>query len=94
MNKLSEQFEGIKNYNIAVKEVEDSIVFLHKILEGGTDKSYGIEVARLAGLPKEVIERSKVIMKKLELEDEIGDKLEKELTVKKVKSGQMNLLDL
>jgi len=99
MNKLSEQFEGIKNYNIAVKEVEDSIVFLHKILEGGTDKSYGIEVARLAGLPKEIIERSKAIMKKLELEDEIGDRLEKESKTvkqekKQVKSGQMNLLDL
>ncbi|MAG08345.1 DNA mismatch repair protein MutS [Candidatus Woesearchaeota archaeon] len=94
MNKLSEQHEGIKNYNIAVKEVEDSIVFLHKIIEGGTDKSYGIEVARLAGLPKEVIENSKEIMKKLEAEDKVGERIHKNTKEKKTKAEQMSLLDI
>ncbi|MFC1668316.1 DNA mismatch repair protein MutS [Chlamydiota bacterium] len=57
---------GIKNYNIAVKEWNDEIIFLRKIMKGSTDKSYGIHVARLAGLPKEVIERAKDILNCLE----------------------------
>ncbi len=58
--------KGIRNLHVAVREWGDSIVFLHKILEGATDKSYGIHVARLAGIPKEVVERSKVILAQLE----------------------------
>ncbi|MFC1800538.1 DNA mismatch repair protein MutS [Nanoarchaeota archaeon] len=77
LNNLSEHISGVKNYNIAVKEKDDHIVFLRKIVEGGTDKSYGIQVAKLAGLPSEVIERSKVIMDKLEMEDKISDKIHK-----------------
>ncbi|MBW3012527.1 DNA mismatch repair protein MutS, partial [Candidatus Woesearchaeota archaeon] len=75
LNKLAEKFDFIKNYNIAIKEVKDELIFLRKMVEGGTDKSYGIQVARLAGLPSEVIEKSKEIMGILEKEDEIGDKL-------------------
>ena len=52
--------------------------FLRKIVKGGTDKSYGIEVARLAGLPKDVIESSKKVMELIELEDSIGDKIKNE----------------
>jgi DNA mismatch repair protein MutS len=51
---------------VAVREWRDSIVFLRKIVEGGTDKSYGIHVARLAGVPREVLERAKVILGNLE----------------------------
>ena len=65
---------GAKNYNIAVKEWGEKIIFLHKIVEGGTSRSYGIEVARIAGVPKEVITRAREILRNLEKGefDEIG----------------------
>ena len=75
LNKLSDKHEGIRNYNNAVKEKDDNIIFLRKIIEGGTDKSYGIHVAKLAGVPKDVIERSKNIMTQLEMEDEIAERI-------------------
>ncbi|HHT9125136.1 MAG TPA: DNA mismatch repair protein MutS [Candidatus Brocadiia bacterium] len=56
----------IKNYNIAVKEWGDEIIFLRKIVEGGADKSYGIHVARLAGIPREVLDRAKTLLANLE----------------------------
>ncbi len=66
LTELAAVKRGIRNLHVAVREWDDSIVFLHKILEGATDKSYGIHVARLAGIPKEVVERSKVILAQLE----------------------------
>jgi DNA mismatch repair protein MutS len=75
LNMLAEKFSGIKNYNIAVSETDDDIIFLRKLVEGGTDKSYGIQVAKLAGVPSEVIERSKTIMNKLESEDDINERV-------------------
>lgn len=65
---------GAKNYNIAVKEWGEKIIFLRKIMEGGTSRSYGIEVARIAGVPKEVITRAKEILRNLEKGefDEVG----------------------
>jgi DNA mismatch repair protein MutS len=83
LNKLADKYEKIKNYNIAVKETKDSIIFLRKIIEGGTDKSYGVQVAKLAGLPNEVIEKSKKIMNQLEMEDEIAERIHKPLKKKK-----------
>ncbi|MHA1860592.1 MAG: DNA mismatch repair protein MutS [Candidatus Asgardarchaeia archaeon] len=74
LNLLALKYSYIKNYNILVKEEEDRIVFLHKLSEGGTDKSYGVHVARLAGLPKEVIERANAISKELEAGDIIHRK--------------------
>lgn len=61
-----------KNYCVSVKEKDDRVIFLYKLEEGGIDKSYGIEVARLAGLPKEVVEKSNHILK--DLEEEVVDK--------------------
>ncbi|MBK1881896.1 DNA mismatch repair protein MutS [Luteolibacter pohnpeiensis] len=58
---------AVANYNVAVREWNDEIIFLHKILPGAADKSYGIQVARLAGLPKPVVERAKAILSHLEL---------------------------
>jgi len=55
------------NYNVAVREWNEEIIFLRKILPGAADKSYGIQVARLAGLPKPIIERAKSILNHLEL---------------------------
>jgi len=65
-------FSGVKNYNILVSEKDDHIVFLRKIAPGAADKSYGIQVARLAGLPQEVIARAKEILANLE-EGELGE---------------------
>src|SRR5262249_53585164 len=66
LTKLEEKVPGAMNYNVAVHESEDNIVFLRKIVRGGTDKSYGIHVARLAGLPSTVVGRAKEILVHLE----------------------------
>ncbi len=66
LNDLSKKHKEVKNLNIAVLEEEEQIVFLHKIEEGGTDKSYGIHVAKLAGVPNKVIEEAKKVQLKLE----------------------------
>ena len=66
MTELSVTRDGVKNYNIAVREWNDQVIFLRKIVPGGASHSYGIQVARLAGLPLAVIERSKEILRNLE----------------------------
>ena len=66
LTKLEGVIEGVKNYSVAVSEIDDNIIFLRKIVEGGADQSYGIEVAKLAGLPQEVINRAKEILTNLE----------------------------
>ena len=66
LTKLSEERSGVCNYNVAVREWNDQIIFLRKIVPGGADKSYGIQVARLAGLPKEILDRAKDILSHLE----------------------------
>ena len=66
LTELSQLLANVKNYNVAVREWMDEIVFLHKIVPGGTDKSYGLHVAKLAGVPKSVIERGAEILEELE----------------------------
>ncbi len=66
LTRLSGVFPNVKNFNIAVREWNEQILFLRKIVEGGTDKSYGIQVARLAGVPNEVVVRAKKILASLE----------------------------
>jgi len=66
LTELAHKLKRIRNYNVAVKEWNDKVVFLHQILPGGTDKSYGIQVARLAGVPLDVIQRAKQILGNLE----------------------------
>jgi DNA mismatch repair protein MutS len=66
LTELAQRLPRLKNFNVAVREWRDQIVFLRKIVEGGTDKSYGIQVARLAGVPKEVLERARQILANLE----------------------------
>jgi DNA mismatch repair protein MutS len=66
LTELAARLPRLKNFNVAVREWHDQIVFLRKIVEGGTDKSYGIQVARLAGVPKAVLERAKQILGNLE----------------------------
>jgi DNA mismatch repair protein MutS len=70
LTDLAERYAGIANQNVAVREWGDEIVFLHKIVDGGTDRSYGIHVARLAGVPPAVIERAKGILRDLEQDEE------------------------
>lgn len=62
LTELEGQVPGIRNYNIAVREWEDQVIFLHRIVEGGTDRSYGIHVARLAGVPRKVLERARQLL--------------------------------
>ena len=69
LTELEGNLEGVKNYKINVKEINGSIVFLRKVVRGGANKSFGIEVASLAGLPKEVIKRAKEISRALEQVD-------------------------
>jgi DNA mismatch repair protein MutS len=66
LTELSVTKEGVRNFNIAVREGGEKIIFLRKIMEGGTNRSYGIQVARLAGVPAEVITRAKEILRNLE----------------------------
>jgi DNA mismatch repair protein MutS len=67
LTDLANTKSAVANYNVAVREWNEEIIFLHKILPGAADKSYGIQVARLAGLPKVVVERAKSILSHLEL---------------------------
>ena len=66
LTDMEDQFPGIVNYNIAAKKRGDSITFLRKIVRGGTDDSYGIEVAKLAGVPNDVVKRAREILKDIE----------------------------
>jgi DNA mismatch repair protein MutS len=68
LTDLEQSLAGVKNLNVAVREWQDEVVFLYKIVEGAADKSYGIHVARLAGVPRAVVERSKEILAQLEEE--------------------------
>ena len=74
LTELEEKQEGIKNYSIAVKEKGEDIIFLRKIVEGGTDESYGIHVARLAGVPKDVTKRANEILKTMERKSVLANK--------------------
>lgn len=66
LTRLEKEIKGVKNYSVAVKEINNSIIFLRKIVEGGADQSYGIEVAKLAGLPAKVVSRAKDLLASLE----------------------------
>jgi DNA mismatch repair protein MutS len=66
LNELAKHVPTVRNYRVAVKEQGDQIIWLRKLVPGGTDRSYGIQVARMAGVPPEVIERAKEVLKSLE----------------------------
>ena len=72
LTSLENEISGVVNYNIAAKKKGEDIIFLRKIVRGGTDDSYGIEVARLAGVPKEVVRRAREILRLLESGKEVG----------------------
>jgi DNA mismatch repair protein MutS len=73
ITQLAEKFPKMKNLNVAVKEEGDHITFLHRVVEGPADRSYGIQVAKLAGLPQEVVERAMEVYNTLEMvENNLG----------------------
>ncbi len=88
MNKLAEKFQRIKNYNLAVRERGGEVLFLRKLVQGGTDESYGIHVAQIAGLPAGVVSRAREIQSVLEKDDEMmrkmkAKKLEEQMSLEK-----------
>ena len=90
LTQLEDTLEGVKNYSIAVKEKGEDIIFLRKIVPGGTDESYGVHVARLAGVPKMVTQRANEILKKIERKNVLVNKA-KEKEDKKQVSGQLDM---
>ncbi|RSK39848.1 DNA mismatch repair protein MutS [Mangrovimonas spongiae] len=78
LNEMTETFNRIKNYNVSVKELKDNVLFLRKLIKGGSEHSFGIHVAKMAGMPQHVIQRANKILKKLEKShssDELTDKV-------------------
>lgn len=73
LTQLTEELEHARNYNVAVKETGDEIIFLHKLLPGSTDRSYGIHVAKLAGLPLSVVTKSREILQLLESQHHVAN---------------------
>ena len=92
LTELEEKIEGVKNYSIAVKEKGEDIIFLRKIVRGGTDESYGVHVARLAGVPQNVTKKANEILRTLERRNILNNKvIEKES--KKVVAGQVDMFN-
>ncbi len=93
LTELENKIEGVKNYYISVKEKGDDVIFLRKILRGGADSSYGIHVAKLAGVPYAVVNRAKEVMKQLE-EADISKKNTKDISKSSVVNGQVDMFNL
>ncbi len=94
LTELAELLEGVRNCNVAVREYREEVIFLHRIVAGGADKSYGVQVARLAGIPAEVIARAGEVLAELEqnfVRESHGPSLSRERTRDE---GQMLLFDM
>ena len=90
LTELEEKLDGVKNYSVAVKEKGEDIIFLRKIVPGGTDESYGVHVAKLAGVPKAVTKRANEILRNLERKSILSSK-KQEKENKNVTAGQLDL---
>ncbi len=88
LTQIERQLPRIRNYCVAVKEWNDRIIFVRQVIRGAADRSYGIQVARLAGLPDSVIERAQVILQKLESDDSSHNLMRKQM--RKARSGEVN----
>ena len=88
LNEMTVTFERIKNFNVSVKELKDTIVFLRKLVSGGSNHSFGIHVAKLAGMPNQVIHRASKILKQLE-KNQTSEKVKE--TLKEVQQDEMQL---
>ncbi len=98
LTQLDKHLLRLRNFSVAVKEWNDEIVFVRRVIPGAADRSYGIQVARLAGLPLSVIDRAKTILAKLESDDTTvslpapQSKPKKKITVATVDDSQLSLL--
>ena len=90
LTELENKVEGVKNYSIAVKEKGEDIIFLRKIVDGGTDESYGVHVARLAGVPQVVTKKANEILQSLERRNVLNNKII-EQTPKKESADQIDM---
>ena len=88
LNEMTVTFERIKNFNVSVKELKDTIVFLRKLVSGGSNHSFGIHVAKLAGMPNQVIHRASKILKQLE-KNQTSEEVKE--TLKEVQQDEMQL---
>ena len=88
LNEMTVTFERIKNFNVSIKELKDTIVFLRKLVSGGSNHSFGIHVAKLAGMPNQVIHRASKILKQLE-KNQTSEKVKE--TLKEVQQDEMQL---
>jgi len=91
---LEDQYTNIKNFNVEVNEKAGEIIFKHKIIQGGTNRSYGIHVAKLAGLPDEVIKKADLILKDFEGNPDEGSKNSKSSEIEEVKDQKSKVSDL
>ena len=82
LNEMSETFSRIKNFNVAVKELKDNVLFVRKLVEGGSEHSFGIHVAKMAGMPQQVIRRANKILSKLEKSHSIEELTDKVKSLK------------
>ncbi|MDR4987450.1 MAG: DNA mismatch repair protein MutS [Bacteroidales bacterium] len=97
LNEMAESFQRIKNYNVSVKEVRNSVIFLRKLVPGGSEHSFGIHVARMAGMPPSVIERAKdllVHLEKTHSHDALTEKGKKSTGSKKTDDFQLSFFQL
>ena len=94
LSELEGQLGGVVNYRITAKEMGEDVIFLRKIVPGGADRSYGVAVAKLAGLPKSLIARARQIMARLEVDDQLNGSIGKSiLEKKKAPDRQLGILD-
>lgn len=91
LNKLSDFHNNVQNFQVAVQETEDGITFLHQVVPGGADKSYGIEVARLAGLPQIVLQRAKEVLLDIERRSKIQSGLLKKSKIDAAQSPESQI---
>ncbi len=79
LNEMERSFKKIKNYNVSVKEVGNKVIFLRKLVQGGSNHSFGIQVGKMAGLPQSVIKRADEILKQLENNRDKNDTIQKNM---------------
>jgi DNA mismatch repair protein MutS len=94
LNELSNSFSRIKNFNVTVKEVGNQIIFLRKLLPGGSEHSFGIHVAKLAGMPQKVLSRANEILKKLEHERTGGEHIKESIRKVQKQAVQMQMFSI
>lgn len=95
LNEMANSLPRIRNYNVSIKEVDNKVIFLRKLIPGGAEHSFGIHVAKMAGMPKKVLNRANQVLKELEAERSKGNELQKGVKqLKKQQDYQLNIFQL